>query len=113
VIGGQLATQDPKWKSQIPDLNESHIQNLENWIDEASAQIPPLKEFILPGGHLLAAHLHLTRTICRRAERVLVSANLENTSLYLRYINRLSDMLFTAARLANHLSHISDIPWKK
>jgi len=113
VIGGQLAISAEKWKSQIPDLNPNHILALEKWIDEASSKLPPLREFILPGGHLMASHLHLARTICRRSERVLVSAHLANSKIYICYLNRLSDTLFVAARLANLFGHYQDVPWKK
>lgn len=113
VLGGQLATSDPKWKSQIPDLQESDIEHLESWIDHTESELPPLKQFILPGGHTSSCYLHLARTICRRAERVLVSAHLDSTEIYIRYLNRLSDTLFVAARLANSLEKIEDTPWKK
>ena len=113
VIGGQLATLDPKWKSQLPNISNSEIKELEVWIDSADAQLPELKEFVLPGGSLAASHLHMARTICRRAERALVSSEISETQIYIQYLNRLSDTLFMAARLANHLNHVAEITWKK
>jgi len=113
IIGGQLATVDPQWKSQIPNISEEYILKLESWIDSMEASLPKLKEFILPGGCLAASYLHFSRTICRRAERVLVSAKLPEAKLYIQYLNRLSDLLFVAARFANHLNQITEIPWKK
>ncbi len=86
---------------------------LEKQIDLAAAQLPPLKQFILPGGSGLAAHLHLARTICRRAERRLI-ALMEKEDVgpeALVYLNRLGDLLFMLARLANHRQGVGDTPW--
>lgn len=113
IIGSQLATLDPNWKSQLPNISQDHILKLESWIDSAETQLPRLKEFILPGGCLVASYLHFSRTVCRRAERVLVNAQIPDTEMYIQYLNRLSDLLFVAARLANHINHVSEIPWKK
>jgi cob(I)alamin adenosyltransferase len=73
-----------------------------------------LKNFILPGGSAAAAHLHVARTVCRRAERLTVSlAEREDIGEHVvKFLNRCSDYLFTAARLANHLQGIADVPWK-
>jgi cob(I)alamin adenosyltransferase len=103
-LGAQLAGS--------PDLlAERSIARLESEIDAADAILPPLKNFILPGGSELAARLHLARTICRRAERLLVA--LPAPPAAIKYLNRLSDWLFVHARLANHLSGIADIPWTR
>ena len=89
------------------------VFELESQIDAAESQLPPLQNFILPGGSELAARLHLARTICRRAERVLVEFGLGLSAppMTLQYLNRLSDWLFVEARLANHRAGVKDIPW--
>ncbi len=87
---------------------------LEGLIDQLSAPLPPLKAFILPGGEAAAAALHLARTICRRAERKAVGLRAAGTALpegVLVYLNRLSDLLFVAARHANHVAGREDVLW--
>jgi cob(I)alamin adenosyltransferase len=78
------------------------------------AILPELKAFILPGGTDAAAGLHLARTVCRRAERrtVLLAEHEDIGEFVVRYLNRLSDYLFTAARAANHAAGVSDVPWR-
>lgn len=88
---------------------------LEEQIDAMETELAPLQQFILPGGTTVAAYLHLARTICRRAERVVVSLAAEeaiNPEL-LPYLNRLSDFLFVAARIANARAGVDDVPWRK
>lgn len=99
--------------ARIRRINPEHIVYLEEQIDAATAQIPPLKHFVLPGGSPTAAHLHVARTVCRRAERLAVTlAAGESIGLQdIVYLNRLSDLLFTLARLANHLDGIPDVEW--
>jgi len=84
-------------------ITMQNLQNLEQEIDEMNSSLPPLTEFIPPGGNLIAAHLHVARTVCRRAERALILlSKLEDLDKELiPYLNRLSDWLFVAARLAN------------
>jgi cob(I)alamin adenosyltransferase len=115
VIGSHLAVPEatavPK---HLPGIDESMVGRLEMEIDAAEAQLPPLKNFILPGGSETAARLHLARTICRRAERRL-AAYAEDRPLppvILTYLNRLSDWLFVQARSANRVDGVADIPWK-
>ena len=102
-------------EAKVRRLSADHVQFLEDQIDSATAQLPPLKRFILPGGSPTAAHLHIARTICRRAERHLVTlmANPQDPvgEIPLIYLNRLSDLLFTLARLANKLDQTPDIEW--
>ena len=88
---------------------------MEAWIDEADAELAPLRAFILPGGAPGAAALHLARTVCRRAERAVVHlAALEPVEDgVVVYLNRLSDVLFTFARLENHRSATPDVEWRK
>lgn len=93
-------------------VTESMVVRLEGWIDEAVAQVPPLTQFILPGGSELAARLHVARTVCRRAERRIVTLSQESpvSEATLRYVNRLSDLLYVWARWANALSGGGDVP---
>ena len=100
-------------------MGATEIERLERLIDQVSDQVPPLKQFILPGGTPTAAALHLARTICRRAERAVVGlAEREpeaSTSAVspcaVIYLNRLSDLLFALARLANHRAGMADLLW--
>ncbi|HET6402476.1 MAG TPA: cob(I)yrinic acid a,c-diamide adenosyltransferase [Candidatus Kapabacteria bacterium] len=119
VLGADLATpvtgEDARaTRYNIPRIEESDATHLEHAIDEQVAALPPLKRFILPGGSELAAHLHLARTVCRRAERSLVHlAALEEIGKHdVIFLNRLSDLLFALARRANQLAGINDIEWE-
>ncbi|MBC8366094.1 cob(I)yrinic acid a,c-diamide adenosyltransferase [bacterium] len=112
VIGSQLAS--PKENDKLPVLEESSIRQLESWIDEAEEKLPALKQFILPGGGPTGSMLHLARTVCRRTERRVHSLSRE-TKLPGEipvFLNRLSDYLFTVARLANLNDGVGDVPWK-
>lgn len=115
-LGAELATPDPA-KRGGSGIRESRVDALERAIDEFESRLTPLREFILPAGCRLAAMLHLARTICRRAERSLVTlARSEGESLdlrTLRYLNRLSDLLFVLARIANRDAGVDDAPWRK
>ena len=88
---------------------------MEGWIDLATEEAPGLRSFILPGGTRGAASLHLARTICRRAERAVVRLNHEETSdpNVVKYLNRLSDLLFALARLENCREGVPDVFWDK
>jgi cob(I)alamin adenosyltransferase len=114
VLGADLATPlDTRSDYKIPRIEEIDAKNLEKEIDKQTAELPPLKKFILPGGTELAARLHVARTVCRRAERSLVHlANEEEIGKHdIIYLNRLSDLLFVLARRANQLAGVSDIEW--
>ena len=116
VLGSQLATpEESPHRDKLPVLSNEMIQRLEEQIDAAESVLQPLKQFILPGGSETSARLHLARTICRRAERLLVSFAQHQTAppLSMMYLNRLSDWLFVHARLANHLAGVVDVPWRK
>ncbi|HLL90689.1 MAG TPA: cob(I)yrinic acid a,c-diamide adenosyltransferase [Tepidisphaeraceae bacterium] len=116
VIGSHLASPDPSRVSDaIPPLEDALVARLEMQIDAAERELPPLRQFVLPGGTEAAARLHVARTVCRRAERLLVDFSLDHPAppLVLTYLNRLSDWLFVQARLANHLAGIADVPWVK
>jgi cob(I)alamin adenosyltransferase len=97
--------------SDSDKLDVSGIDHLETNIDELQANLPPQTSFILPGGSVLAAHLHVARTVARRAERRLVSVSKHYavSDISLAYVNRLSDYLFVLARHSNHVAGIADI----
>ncbi|HVP10690.1 MAG TPA: cob(I)yrinic acid a,c-diamide adenosyltransferase [Phycisphaerae bacterium] len=115
-IGAELATpaESPR-HDKLVSVAADQISRLESWIDEAAAATPPLNSFILPGGDPLACRLHICRTVCRRAERraVALASRVSLNSRVLAYLNRLGDLLFAWARLANHLAGIADQPWIK
>ncbi len=116
VLGSHMATpQEVPQAASLPPLDETLISRLEMQIDSAEQQMPELRQFILPGGSETAARLHLARTICRRAERLVVTYAEDRpvAALILTYLNRLSDWLFVHARYANFLGHVSDIPWNR
>jgi cob(I)alamin adenosyltransferase len=113
-IGAELASPDPeqhklKWDS------DPHVSKLEEWIDSMEAQLPALRNFILPGGSPQAAQLHLARTICRRVEREIVrlghDRRVSDVSHIVIFLNRLSDMLFVMARYANLELGVADTTW--
>ncbi len=111
VVGADLASPDAKTK--IDRVDAHSVEVLEQAIDTLEGQLEPLQQFILPGGTQSAAYLHHARTICRRAERWAVSlAHEEPINEYvLSYINRLSDLLFVMARVANAQAGVQDVPW--
>jgi cob(I)alamin adenosyltransferase len=115
IAGSHLATpEDSPHRNSLPPLDESMISRLEMQIDLAVAKLPALRNFIMPGGTELAARLHLARTICRRAERLLVAFAMERpvSGILVTYFNRLSDWLFIQARRANQLAGVEDVLWK-
>lgn len=108
-IGGELAMPGH-------DLcHESWVERLEHWLDELNAELPPLEEFILPGGNLAAAQAHTARATCRRAERSMLrlSASESVNSASLKYLNRLSDLLFVMARVLARREGGEEVTWKK
>ncbi len=115
-IGGRLATPAPEKVAKAIEkavLPPERAQAFERVMDEADEVLPPLRAFILPGGTSKAAALHLARTVCRRAERSAVglAANEPVPAEILVYLNRLSDLLFTLARLVNHRAGSPDLTW--
>ena len=111
-VGAELSSPGKK-SVGIELVSEAEIEPMERAIDRAETELAPLRTFVLPGGAPLAADLHVARTVCRRAERRLVAlAAVEPVRPELiRYLNRLSDLLFVLARLANHRAGIPDVPW--
>lgn len=115
-IGGHLATPDPVKVAKAlarAELSDERIPLFERTMDEAELELPPLRAFILPAGTPKAAALHVARTVCRRAERAVValSHDAEVPEQFLVYLNRLSDLLFTLARLANFRGGAGDVTW--
>jgi cob(I)alamin adenosyltransferase len=96
-------------------LGKAHIVRLEAWLDTCNADLPPLKEFILPGGTRAAALAHLARTVCRRAERALVRLGRREAlpPHALQYLNRLSDLMFVYARVLNRAGGGADVLWQR
>jgi cob(I)alamin adenosyltransferase len=94
-------------------ITESRVTRLEEYIDDLTYALPELQNFILPTGHPVAAHLHQARTVCRRAERLAVAVKnrAELDDVVIRYLNRLSDLLFVLARTANKSHNIRDEEW--
>ena len=116
TIGSSLAC-DPEKEPvlKIPDLKEADIVFLEKEIDKMNEELAPMKSFILPGGHISISTAHVTRCVCRRAERLCVNMqenNLFVDPLVIKYLNRLSDYFFVLARYIGLLLNVVDIPWK-
>jgi cob(I)alamin adenosyltransferase len=115
-VGGRLATPRPEKVAKAMEkavLPPERAAAFERVMDEAEAELAPLRAFVLPGGTPKAAALHVARTVCRRAERsvVALAAEDEVSPDVLVYLNRLSDLLFTLARLANHRAGSADLTW--
>lgn len=115
-VGSDLCR--PGSQDDSPRIDEDYVSRLEGWIEEANQDLPPLESFILPGGTMCASWFHLARTVCRRAERH-VSALLADpremgqaNPAVLRYLNRLSDLLFVLSRRVNHDSGEGDVTWR-
>ncbi len=118
AIGARLA--DPAGKldrrstidGERSTISDADVARLEGWIDRLETELPPLRRFILPGGSRAGALLHLSRTVCRRAERSIVSLGMEHVDEHLLiYVNRLSDLLFVLARAVNHRGGQPETEW--
>ncbi len=115
VVGSALADPSPTGPFHNA-ITGKHVARLEGTIDSLETELAPLSQFILPGGSLSAAQIHLARTVCRRAERLTVKLSHQQgehvpASLII-YLNRLSDLLFVLARVLNRRVGVADIPWK-
>jgi len=116
TIGSSLACDpDKEPLMKIPDLKEADIGLLENEMDAMNNLLPPMKFFVMPGGHVAVSTTHIARCVCRRAERLCV--NMQEHELFvepliIKYLNRLSDYLFVVSRYVAHLLQIAEIPWK-
>jgi len=114
-LGSIISFDQKNKKIKLPIISEKKIQLLENEIDKIEKKLPKLKDFILPSGHNSASKCHITRTVCRRAERNLVhlANSVEVNPLHIKYINRLSDYLFVLARDILFSNNINEIIWEK
>jgi len=112
-LGAELAATTSEPLAKVDRIGEADVEALERIIDRLDAELPPLKNFILPAGTALASQLHLARTVCRRAERRLVtlasSARIE--PVLVRYLNRLADLLFVMARWCNRREGVAEVEW--
>jgi cob(I)alamin adenosyltransferase len=114
TIGSILATEPGNSKVKVPSLSEGDVQLLETGIDAMDAELPAMRFFILPGGHQSVSFCHVARTVCRRAERLTISLNTQESvdPLVIKYLNRLSDHLFVLSRKMGSELGIEDTPWK-
>lgn len=113
TAGSLLAVSDEGTKMKIPTIKSSDISSLESWIDSMDSELSEMKSFVLPGGHPIVSNCHITRTICRRAERCIVtlSEHSEVDPIILSYFNRLSDYFFTLGRMMVKKLGIKETPW--
>jgi cob(I)alamin adenosyltransferase len=114
AIGAQLADPAERVADRVSKsaVGEGDIERLEKWIDRLEVELPPLRRFILPGGRGAGALLHLSRTVCRRAERAIASLDAGAVEAHLlTYVNRLSDLLFVMARAVNHRTGQAETEW--
>ncbi len=114
TIGSILATESGNTKVKIPHLQEANIQFLEREIDAMEAELLPMRFFVLPGGHVSVSFGHVARTVCRRAERLVIAVDLQQKvdPLVIQYLNRLSDYLFVLCRKMTHELGAEETPWK-
>jgi cob(I)alamin adenosyltransferase len=112
-VGAALATSH-SGLAEVPGAGDASVSALEAAIDALEAGLPPLQRFILPGGTPLAAQLHVARTVCRRAERrvVALGESFPATATVVRYLNRLSDLLFVMARASNRRAGVTETEWQ-
>ena len=114
ALGARLADPTHKIAKRVEKIviNDESVARLEGWIDKLDTEIPPLRHFILSDGCPAGAALHFARTVCRRAERSILSLDADAVEpIVIVYINRLSDLLFTMARAANHRAGATETPW--
>ncbi len=113
ALGAELADPADKIADRVTKatLGDDDVVRLERLIDRLEAELPPLRRFILAGGSPAGAALHVARTVCRRAERRMVSLEPPVDLVLLRYVNRLSDLLFVLARVVNHRAGVAEIEW--
>lgn len=115
TIGATLATDPEKViRKPIPDIIPEDISLLENAMDQMDAELPELRAFVLPGGHPSVSYCHLARTVCRRAERLVIALNEESPvdELVIQYLNRLSDYLFVLSRKMAQDLNAEEVAWK-
>jgi cob(I)alamin adenosyltransferase len=113
ALGAQLADPADKLAPRVTKavIDDEHVVRLEQLIDRLDAEVPPLRRFILAGGTPAGAALHVARTVCRRAERRIVALRPPVDPVLVRYVNRLSDLLFVLARVVNHRGGAPETEW--
>ncbi|GAA5043471.1 cobalamin adenosyltransferase [Marivirga lumbricoides] len=113
TIGSHLANEGGERQFSIPEIKHSDIDRLEKAIDEMNEELPPMKNFILPGGNPVISYTHIARTVCRRAERGVVAlAESEAVEeVIVIYLNRLSDYLFVLSRMVTKELSSTEVPW--
>jgi cob(I)alamin adenosyltransferase len=113
ALGAQLADPADKIASRVTKaaLTDADVARLETLIDQCESELPPLRRFILAGGTPAGSALHVARTVCRRAERRIVALEPPVDPVLLRYVNRLSDLLFVLARIVNHRAGVPETEW--
>lgn len=115
-IGSTLAAGDEATitRFQVPQVQDQDVEVLEKAMDAYDAELPPMRHFILPGGHPAVSQAHICRTVCRRAERLAIRLAAEEPvpGIAVRYLNRLSDLFFVLARHAGHRMQVPELPWK-
>lgn len=114
TIGSILATEPGNIKVKVPALLETDITFLEKEIDAMDAELPPMKSFVLPGGHQSVSFCHVARTVCRRGERLVIALDAQEKvdALIVQYLNRLSDYLFMLSRKMTAELGAEETPWK-
>src|SRR5436190_1340631 len=113
ALGARLADPAKRIAERVTKaaVSSDDIVRLEEWIDRIESELPPLRRFILAGGAPTGAALHVARTVCRRAERRMVALTPTPDAVLIRYVNRLSDLLFVIARAVNHRAQMPEIEW--
>jgi len=114
TIGSHLAADPKKNKMQLPSVHEEDVIALEKAIDDITEQVPEMKSFVLPGGHIYVSYCHIARCVCRRAERAVLrlAENEKVEDIHVKYLNRLSDYLFMLSRWITMDKKANEIPWK-
>lgn len=114
TIGSILATEPGNTKVKIPSLVQDDVTVLEKEIDAMDASLPPMKSFVLPGGHESVSFCHVARTVCRRAERLVIALDAQEKidAIVVQYLNRLSDYLFMLSRKMSAELNAEEMPWK-
>jgi cob(I)alamin adenosyltransferase len=114
TIGSHLASESDQTRKRLPDLHEADIELLEKEMDQLDAQLPPLRAFVLPGGHASVSFGHVARTVCRRAERAVIHLHEQEPveEIIIRYLNRLSDYLFMLCRGMTQELGVEEVTWQ-
>tara|TARA_B100000900_G_scaffold246046_1_gene209264 strand:- start:832 stop:1380 length:549 start_codon:yes stop_codon:yes gene_type:complete len=114
TLGALLATESESSKKKLPKISQEDIEYLEMAIDMMENSLDPIKTFILPGGHPTVSYCHISRCVCRRAERLSVELAVDNEveALVIQYLNRLSDYLFVLSRFITKILEVKELPWQ-